>query len=39
MIELECILPKGENLHAFLEGKALRNEVDFTTGYRKQGSD
>ncbi len=29
----------GENLRAFLEGKALRNEVDFTTGYRKQGSD
>ncbi len=23
----------GENLRAFLEGKALRNEVDFTTGY------
>ena len=29
----------GENLRAFLEGKVLRNEVDFTTGYRKQGSD
>lgn len=29
----------GENLRAFLEGKALRNEADFTTGYRKQGSD
>ncbi len=26
----------GENLQAFLEGRPLRNEVDFTTGYRKR---
>ncbi len=25
----------GENLSAFLEGKELKNEVDFSTGYRK----
>lgn len=27
----------GENFRAFLEGRPLRNEVDFTTGYRKRG--
>ncbi|MEZ3487298.1 MAG: D-2-hydroxyacid dehydrogenase [Lachnospiraceae bacterium] len=26
----------GENFQAFLEGRPLRNEVDFTTGYRKR---
>ncbi len=26
----------GENFRAFLEGKPLRNEVDFVTGYRKR---
>lgn len=30
-----AVLIAGENLKAFLEGKPLKNEVDFLTGYRK----
>ena len=35
LLEETVVKIAGENLSAFLEGRPIRNEVDFQSGYRK----